>query len=897
MKTSTKPLLNKLSLIGVIMACTSSFITQATTLYADNFESSLGNWTNVSSGDNKDWTRDSGGTPSQGTGPSTGANASTYYVYLETSNGSAYTAGDTAILEGPVVTGTAINLKFDYHMYGNNIGTLAIDVQSSGIWLNNVWMKVGATQNSNTATYTSVDVDLSSYNVAKIRFRATAKGNYLGDIAIDNILIESKPIGPVAPVFTSNPIHKLGARQDQAYSDSIASYAIDGNGDTLTFNKVSGAAWLNISANGNLSGTPVDFGLQTFIVRVSDGELSNNTTLTLDVADNMAPITISENDFELGIGDWTNVTVADNNDWTRRSGSTPSSNTGPSSGSNSANYIYLETSTGRAYTSGDSAIFQSPTFIGGNIHLDFDYHMYGENIGTLAVDVYSNGDWIDLWSVSGQQQVNLSEYYQHQQINFSGYDITQIRFRATAVGGYLGDIALDNLKIQSIPTGPMAPEFLTDPIYKSDANQDQLYNESLASDAFDGNGDPLTFSKGSGPSWLNIATNGDLSGTPSASDIGINIFEVKVHDGDLADIAILEIYVSNNIALPVISKDSFEANLGHWSNTSSGDTSSWLRNTGNTPSTATGPNSGAENSNFYLYVETSAGHANTAGDSAILNGPVITNGSNIHLTFKYHMYGIDINKLAVDVFDGLSWINDVWYLKGQQHSTVAEAYTVADIDLSSYLVTQVRFRTTAIGGYNGDIAIDDIELTGNGTLSDDSGGGSASKVIFTTNQGHTGKMGGLSGADAICQSDANVAGLSGTFKAFLSDNTTSAVSRLAHSTDPYKLVDGTIVANNWNDLVDGSIANIINLTASGIITSGYAWTGSDDDGSLATYYISDYPSGYQLDLTCNNWTLETPSTHYLGARGKINDTGAWNDWWQNDGSSCTSQLALYCLQQ
>ena len=48
----------------------SSHAQSATTvLYSDNFELGQGNWLNVGVGDNKDWTRDSGGTPTRNTGP------------------------------------------------------------------------------------------------------------------------------------------------------------------------------------------------------------------------------------------------------------------------------------------------------------------------------------------------------------------------------------------------------------------------------------------------------------------------------------------------------------------------------------------------------------------------------------------------------------------------------------------------------------------------------------------------------------------------------------------------------------------------------------------------------------------------------------------------------------
>lgn len=56
------------------------------------------------------------------------------------------------------------------------------------------------------------------------------------------------------------------------------------------------------------------------------------------------------------------------------------------------------------------------------------------------------------------------------------------------------------------------------------------YNASIIDDATDLDGDPLVFTKLSGPDWLIIAPDGDLSGTPDTGDMGINEFTVRVED-------------------------------------------------------------------------------------------------------------------------------------------------------------------------------------------------------------------------------------------------------------------------------------------------------------------------------------------------------------------------------
>ncbi|MCK4564427.1 MAG: hypothetical protein KAU94_07125, partial [Verrucomicrobia bacterium] len=91
---------------------------------------------------------------------------------------------------------------------------------------------------------------------------------------------------------------------------------------------------------------------------------------------------------------------------------------------------------------------------------------------------------------------------------------------------------------------PDAPVFTIDPIVKSDAVEGVSYSGSIAGSAIDPTNDPLTYSIVSGPLWLTIASNGDLSGTPGAGDVGPNSWNVEVNDGNGGtDQATLEITV------------------------------------------------------------------------------------------------------------------------------------------------------------------------------------------------------------------------------------------------------------------------------------------------------------------------------------------------------------------
>ena len=154
-----------------------------------DFESGFGEWVNITGGDSHDWTRYSGGTTTPNTGPSGGANGSTWYVYLETSPGGANTAGNTAILESPVIAGFGRVLTFYYHMHGTGTGTLAVDVYD-GAWHDGVWSLSGEQHTSSGQPYTQAFVDLTGFSgPLRVRFRAVAAGDPRGDMAIDEIAV------------------------------------------------------------------------------------------------------------------------------------------------------------------------------------------------------------------------------------------------------------------------------------------------------------------------------------------------------------------------------------------------------------------------------------------------------------------------------------------------------------------------------------------------------------------------------------------------------------------------------------------------------------------------------------------------------------------------------------
>lgn len=163
------------------------------------------------------------------------------------------------------------------------------------------------------------------------------------------------------------------------------------------------------------------------------------------------------------------------------------------------------------------------------------------------------------------------------------------------------------------------------------------------------------------------------------------------------------------------------------------------------------------------------------------------------------------------------------------------------------------------------------------------------KRVFVTSNTYSGRLGGLDGADYKCQLSAKGAGLSGTYKAWLSTITISAESRLTHSSGPYQLTNGRNIANNWTDLTDGYLLSPIDVTEFGsILPNKYenVWTSTSRNGGI--YSLVGYG---QFD--CQDWKSEL-TDH----KGGIGSTYSVSPSWTESGFGYCQQLEhLFCFEQ
>lgn len=335
--------------------------------YSESFESSIGAWTQ-SSADDLDWTRDSGGTPSSNTGPSSGSDGS-FYMYVEVSgNGTGY-PNKQAIFNSPCfdLSGeTTATFSFDYHMFGAaDMGTILLEASDdNGSTWTTLWSQTGNQGNQ----WLNASVNLASYTggSVQLRFNRTSGSTWQADIAIDNV---------------------------------------------------------NLSTSGGGGG-------------------SCTGGIAIPYAES----------YESSLGAWTQSS-ADDLDWTRDSGGTPSNNTGPSSGSDGSFYIYVEASGNGTGYPNKRAIINSPCFdLSGETEasFSFDYHMFGAaDMGSIDLEASTdNGSsWTSIWNRTGNQGNSwLSE-----SIDMAAYlgGSVQLRFNRVTGSTWQADIAIDNINFSA----------------------------------------------------------------------------------------------------------------------------------------------------------------------------------------------------------------------------------------------------------------------------------------------------------------------------------------------------------------------------------------------------------------------------------------------------------------
>ena len=157
---------------------------------------------------------------------------------------------------------------------------------------------------------------------------------------------------------------------------------------------------------------------------------------------------------------------------------------------------------------------------------------------------------------------------------------------------------------------------------------------------------------------------------------------------------------------------------------------------------------------------------------------------------------------------------------------------------------------------------------------------------------------GILGADAKCQAHANDAGLRGNYKAWISDLRGTPSSNFENFKNddgsiPFQLVDGTIIADNWDDLLDGSLQHPIDMDENGVVVGSpfLPWTNTRNDGGRVSSSSFDMCT---VSFTTSGWVSSSGNGIYGGVGDSRQVDARWT---QQTGSKCSDKRRLYCFQQ
>ena len=138
--------------------------------------------------------------------------------------------------------------------------------------------------------------------------------------------------------------------------------------------------------------------------------------------------------------------VNDDGDWWLNQGGTSSFNTGPAGDHTTGNgmYFYIESSSPNFPNK--KFISYTPTFDVSNTPgkvLSFWYHMYGATMGDLEIGILTNGIYIPIDTISGNQ----GNQWQFAYYPIMATNAFKIAFKGTTGTGFTSDICIDDIMV------------------------------------------------------------------------------------------------------------------------------------------------------------------------------------------------------------------------------------------------------------------------------------------------------------------------------------------------------------------------------------------------------------------------------------------------------------------
>ncbi|MGA0845919.1 MAG: PA14 domain-containing protein, partial [Luteolibacter sp.] len=361
-----------------------------------------------------------------------------------------------------------------------------------------------------------------------------------------------------APVFSQDSYLMPQGSVAVPYTSSVAGYAVnlDETWDEVTYSLVSGPSWLAVASDGSLSGTAGggSIGDNRFVIRATDRRgLSSTATIIIPMSEGELMTGGLWRDVYTGIGGDAVSNLTDAAKFPLNpdsigaiSSAAAPSNAGSNYGQRWTGWLTPEaTGRYRFYLASDDS---SQLFLGTTDQAE-------SAVSILTLSGYTDAkqwsarspsEWIEL--VAGQRyyiellhkeggggdHCALAWQIEGGATPSNGSGEIPGQFLSYRAGGIFSDQILNN----------QPPEFTQSAFELAAADALIPYTGSLAGFASDPDSDwdVVSYSLVSGPSWLSVAADGSLSGTPGVNVVGINSFTIRATDkrglSDTATIAI-----------------------------------------------------------------------------------------------------------------------------------------------------------------------------------------------------------------------------------------------------------------------------------------------------------------------------------------------------------------------
>lgn len=671
----------------------------------------------------------------------------TQYLYSEVTS---FLAPDSAVIESPLIDLGGLNkpeLSFWVHLFGADIGALETAIDNGQGWtvLNT---QTSAQQNSKTDAWKEILVNLSAYKDDTIKLRFTAirlnGGGFSSDIAIDDLSIAEAPACPrptqlQASTVTTNSV-QLGWTSGGANLWQIE-YGIQGftpgNGTLLN------TSTNPITITGLSSNTTYQFrvrdscgssGVSAWTPLLSG--LTKCAPVTAPMLENFDGSTFSPAGFAFALGQidpcWKRSDTV-NFTWNPFQGASPLFNSGPSQDHTTGSGQYLMSnrlsfggglSTELTSLPIDLSVLTVP-------ELRFYYHLFGTEISSLEIQIDEGSGFTTLKTINGTVQNASTDPWSEELISLSAYanDTVRIKFISTrnSIFGSRVGAAIDDFEIRETPSCPRPTNLA---LTASTPNSITLDWTSGGATNWQ-----LQYRQNGASSWTSISVNSKpqvINGLSPATG-----YQFRVRDSCSAtDIslysALFLAYTScgiitmpflENFDGPRWSPGNFTSNIGNqidscWSRPLS-DGLNFGPWSGATITANTGPSQDISGTGKYIHSHNNSFNQTQIGRITTPGIAINNNHGSPQLKYAYHMFGVNVVKLEVFLKRQGGTFQLIKTINGAQQTSSSAAWKTDSFDLSKYIddTVQVRFIAES-NGFRGDIALDEVQIKGNGVICD-----------------------------------------------------------------------------------------------------------------------------------------------------------------------------------